>query len=260
MSYVKTLLIGSAFAVSLSHSPAIAATTSGLLPAGWTGVGNAGSGTADGSVTAAPYGDGGYTYVSTASGLSGVGGLAGIGGTNGSTLTTSLFAATAGDSLEFFFNYVTTDGAGFADYAWARLLDGVGEEVAILFTARTTPEGITSPGFGMPDPVAVLDPVSAPIVAGAPTWSAVGSGCWSVGCGYTGWVSSTYEITLTGNYQLQFGVTNWDDTQFNSGLAIAGATVGGVPIDPSAVPLPAAGWALAAALGGLAALRRRKTA
>jgi hypothetical protein len=32
-----------------------------------------------------------------------------------------MFAATAGTALNFYFNYVTSDGAGFADYGWAEL-------------------------------------------------------------------------------------------------------------------------------------------
>jgi len=34
-----------------------------------------------------------------------------------------------------------------------------------------------------------------------------------------------YTLPTPGNYQLQFGVTNWADTAFASGLAIAGATI-----------------------------------
>lgn len=248
-------------------APAMSATVPGALPTDWVGVGGAGSGTADGDVVAAPYGNGSYTYVTTRGGVEGVGALPGVGGTgsptNGSTLTTSVFTAAAGDTLSFFFNFVTSDGSGYADYAWARLLDEDLNEVALLFTARTTPGGSTVPGFSMPEPAATLVPSTVGIIGGGPEWTALGDDtgrCFASGCGYTGWVNSLYEIDTAGNYLLQFGVTNWTDQIFDTGMAIAGATIGGVPIDPSVppVPLPAAGWMLVAGIGGLAALRRRK--
>src|SRR5688500_9327937 len=67
--------------------------------------------------------------------------------TNGSILRSVLFSAIAGDALEFNFNFVTSDGSGFADYVWARLMDSALNPVALLFTARTTPSGDTVPGF-----------------------------------------------------------------------------------------------------------------
>lgn len=252
--------------------PVSAATIQGDLPTGWVGVGNAGSGTPDGDIGAAPTTSGNYTYVSTDGGVGGVGSLSGVGGdgdpTDGSTLTTSIFSAAAGDTLQFFFNYLTSDGSGYADYAWARLLDDSANQVALLFTARTTPGGNTVPGFEMPDPEATLTPASVSIIDGATDWTAIGlsSGlCFNGlgnGCGSTGWVESNYVVGAAGDYQLQFGVTNWDDTAYDSGMAIAGANIGGVSIDPDddlpPVPLPAAGWMLLAGLGGIAAMRRRK--
>ncbi|MCW8087949.1 NF038132 family protein [Sabulicella glaciei] len=238
------------------------------IPAGYSCVGACGTLGADGVVTAPPVGGSTYQYVSTWGGTNGVGSLPGVGGTgsptDGSTLSTPVFAAQAGDALNFAFNYVTSDGSGYADYAWARLVTDANVEVALLFTARTTPGGDTVPGFGMPTPAATLSPASTPINPGATIWSPLGADsgrCFNgptAGCGNTGWILSNYTIAAAGNYKLQFGVTNWNDTQFASGMAIAGVTVGGKPIDPVPVPEPASLALLGFGLAGVAAMRRRR--
>jgi len=231
------------------------------LPAGWTCSGKCGTLGADGVVTASPEG-GTYGYVSTAGGASDSGV---VGGTNGSRARTGLFSANAGDALNFYFNYVTSDGAGFADYAWVRLLDGAMSNVAVLFTARTTPGGNTVPGFGMAALAAgvALVPPATPIIAGGPAWSPLGGdsgGCYDTGCGYTDWVKMTYNIAAAGNYSLEFGVVNWLDTNYDSGLAFDGILVAGKPIDPDngTVPEPASLALLGLGLAGLAIVRRRK--
>lgn len=235
------------------------------LPAGWTCTANCGTLGADGVVTASP--DGGtYGYVSTSGGVSDSGIDLGS-ETNGSRANTSLFSANAGEDLEFYFNYVTSDGAQYTEYAWVRLLDSALSEVALLFTARTTTGGNTVPGFGMPalaDGV-VLDPPSTPIIPGGPAWSPLGSSsgdCYSTGCGYTGWIGMTYEIAAAGNYYLEFGVVNWLDTSYDSGLAFDGILIGGVPIDEpdNGIPEPASLALLGIGLAGLGAMRRRKSA
>ncbi|WP_088894163.1 NF038132 family protein [Leptolyngbya ohadii] len=214
---------------------------------GWTGVGNFGTATPNGVVTLPPGNtDGQYGFVSTDGGVTGAGRLPGVVGTNGSRVTSPLFAASAGDSLKFFFNYVTSDGTGdFTDYAWAQLLDAADNPVALLFTGRTTPDGNTSPGFGLPVPVATLLPAATPIIPGGPVWSALGGSSGACfegpanGCGYTGWIEASYNILAAGNYRLQFGVTNVGDTLFESGLAFDGATIAGNPITPNPIPTPA---------------------
>ncbi len=204
---------------------------------GWTCTGNCGTSAADGVVTLSPFaGSTKYGWVSSASGVTGLG-LPGIGGsgsaTNGSRIRSGLFTANAGDDLSFYFNYVTSDGAGYADYAWARLLDSGGTQVALLFTARSTPGGNTVPGFSMPPLTATLTPAATPIIAGGPTWSPLGGdsgSCFAAGCGYTGWIKADYSIPASGSYQLEFGVVNWNDTSYDSGMAFDGATIGGAPI------------------------------
>ena len=131
-------------AVSFS-SEIVAGTFDSGIPATWTCVGTCGTSGADGIVAIAPPGTStAYGWVSTLNGvmgevLPGINGPGNGGGsTNGSTRTSSLFSANAGDALKFYFNYVTSDGATFADYAWAKLLDSINNQVAMLFTARTT--------------------------------------------------------------------------------------------------------------------------
>jgi hypothetical protein len=265
---MRERLLWSAVGV-LSLAFATTATAAPLQP-GWSAVGNAGVGSPNGVVTAPPAFGPNYNYVTTADGVDGGGTLAsaGLSGeTNGSTLTSPTFTAAAGDLLQFFFNYVTSDGSGFADYAWATLNDASTDaEAAILFTARTQPSGDIVPGFGLPSASATFTPASTEIISGGPAWSELGGSsglCFDAGCGYTGWVQSNYMIQTAGTYKLLFGVTNWDDQAYDSGMAIAGATIDGKPIDPTdpnVIPLPATIWLLGAGLAGLAGLRRRRPA
>lgn len=219
---------------------------------------------ADGVVTAAPIGNGEYQYVSTFGGADGVGSLnlSGASQTNGSLYVSDSFSALAGDSLNFYFNYVTSDGTGtYTDYAWAALRPMDGGADIILFTARTTPEGNTVPGFGLPGLAdgATLDPASTPIIGGVPYWSALGNStgtCYGDGCGYTGWIEMNYLFADTGIYSLVFGVTNVYDTSYNSALAFASPTVNNEPIGGT-VPEPATLTLMLASLGLAGALRRR---
>lgn len=245
-------------ALGLSTAASASLVFSGGIPASWTCTGNCGTLGADGVVTLAPGSTTDYGWVSTAGGASGAGQLPGIGGTNGTTLTSNVFSANAGDLLDFYFNYVTSDGAGYADYAWAQLVDA-SSNVVILFTARTMPSGSIVPGTGLPPPNATLIPPSVPIIPGGPSWSPLdgsSGACWSTGCGYTDWVESQYTIATAGNYTLQFGVTNWADTLYDSGMAFDGITVGGNPITPA--PEPTSLALLGIGLAGLRATARRR--
>jgi hypothetical protein len=260
MKYQKTLLTLALVALTITCTQASAAP----LSAGWTSIGNAGTMTSADGVVTMPAGFAEYNFVSTRNGVIG-NTLVGVNGsTNGSTATSSIFSANAGDQLAFNFNFVTSDGSGkYTDYAWGSLLDSSNQLVATLFTARTTPNGNTVPGFDMATISSTLNPLSTVIIAGAPEWSALGSSsgtCYDVGCGYTGWIRATYAIALTGNYHLQFGVANVIDTKFQSGLAFAGTTIAGISIGPiSTIPLPGAIWIMMSGLIGVLGLNRRKS-
>lgn len=252
--------------IMASGRPVSGAKDPSLIPNGWTSFGNSGTDGADGVVPLSPAGNKLYEWVSTSGGLVGVGALptGKLGSeTNGSTLSTPVFSATAGAPLSFYFDYVTADGAGYADYGWAELFTTGNTPVALLFTARTVPTGSVVPGTGMPSPLATLTPSSVPIQGGfsnpvGPVWSPLGvtsSGyCYMTGCGYTGWIKSDYTIPTAGNYYLELGVTNWLDRSVDTGLAMDGVTVNGIAIPtnvPAGVPVPTS---LILTMLGLAAL------
>jgi hypothetical protein len=103
--------------------------------------------------------------------------------------------------------------------------------MAQLATARTTPGGNTIPGSNMPVAVGTLNPSMVTIQPGLTMWSPLGSSsgaCFlgpTQGCGSAGWASSSFTMGTAGSYFLLFGVINWNDELFDSGLAIEGVTV-----------------------------------
>src|ERR1019366_3924870 len=243
----------------------------------------------NGDVTV-PTGFSSYLYVTTTGGATGAGNLPsvfgspGVSSTNGSTFTTSAFTTTAGELINFNFNYVTSDGAGYPDYAWAALINPTAPSDPnsnyLIFSAETNPTagGPTVPGYTMPPLAtgAALVPPFSPIEAGTgtlgpggaggPVWAELGSWsgyCYAVGCGLTGsntpnWIESTFTGEKVGTYVLEFGVSNANDLSYDSGLAFAGVEVGGVPITgtPERSSLALIGTVLALAFLSL----RRKTA
>jgi hypothetical protein len=264
---IKTL---AAAVIAFTGLSVIAPASAAPIPTGWSCAGNCGSLISDGVVTAPPVGTG-YQYISSEGGLPGVGQLS-VGGTVGSTLQSAAFAGTSGTALTFAFNYVTSDGSGFADYAWAKLLNLSSSTETLLFTARTKPSGDIVPGFGLPGTAPGVTLGTSSIISGGPVWSPLGgdSGrCFNIaGCGYTGWVSSSFTLPSSSNYAVLIGVTDWQDANFASGLAVAGIAVGGIdvitqaPITPptgGSVPVPGSLLLLAVgALGlGLARFVRR---
>jgi hypothetical protein len=228
-----------------------------------------GTDTANGVVTNPP-GLSSYSYVTTAGAPSGGGtlpaaiGSAGVISTNGSTYTTSAFSATAGELINFEFNYVTSDGSSnYPDYSWAALMSTDGGSNYLVFSAQTQPTGNTVPGQTLPSlaPGTSLVPSTSAIIPGGPAWNELGgySGlCYAAGCGYTGWIESEFTGEAADNYVLEFGVSNASDIYFDSGLAFAGVDVGGAPITPPAMPEPSSLVLLGSGLIGLAGAFRRK--
>jgi len=234
--------------------------------------GTCGTGTANGDVTNPP-GFSSYQYVTTTGGPVGGGtlpsvfGSPGVDSTNGSTFVTSPFTATAGETINFEFNYVTSDGSGFPDYAWAALISTDGGTNYLIFSAQTQPTGNTVPGLTMPPLAsgAKLIPPASPIkhgsgATGGPVWSELGSwsgDCYAAGCGLTGWIESEFNGESAGSYVLEFGVSNANDELFDSGLAFAGVEVGGAPVptpEPETLALLGAGLLPLALVG----MRRRR--
>ena len=117
----------------------------------------------------------------------------------------------------------------------------------------TPPTSPITPGSGTQCGNSCNDP------AGGPVWAELGGSsgnCWAVGCGLTGWIESEFTGEAAGAYTLEFGVSNSNDTLYDSGLAFAGVEVGGNPVP---TPEPST-WALMlVGLAGLGFLGHRRS-
>ena len=229
---MKLLAAVTALAAAVVGMPRPSNATVTAIPTGWTCSGNCGSDTADGSITLSPLADSTYEFVTTSGGLTGVG-VNPLGATspkNGSLLKSSTFSATAGTSLNFYFDFITSDSGTYADNAWAALYTTSGVLVSEIYNSIT--------GASIANPKATTV-----------SWLGTDSGkCYnnSTGCGNTGWNLATYTINSANSYYLAFGVTNSGDTSYNSGLAIDGVTIGGKQL--VVVPEPGSIYLLGAGL------------
>jgi hypothetical protein len=151
--------------------------------------------------------------------------------TSASRVVSSSFSAGAGDSLTMHFNYVSTDGIGFNDFAWARLVKaGTTQTSAWLFTAQSG-NNFDNDGTGDYVPGKLLNSLSgastlsaeegkvtatltgAAMQGGMPggsstNWGPLGApedngsygDCWNgadraiTSCGSTGWITSEFSF------------------------------------------------------------------
>ena len=259
-----------------------------LTPIDWSVSGAAGVITGGTTVPTSPLGNAQFGYVSTADGVNDTSPLVlkdeGNGSenqTNGTKVRLGSFQATANEKLDLYFNYVSTDGRGYDDYAWARLIDAGNQSTAAwLFTARSTNTGRGNvvPGNVLDRQVdndlpkdldAILNDGSTVgfDVAGT-EWAPLGfssGSCWDSAptCGPTGWIKSSFTIAATGTYYLEFGVNNWGDAAFDSALAfdftgLDPATFSG-PTSSVPEPPPVAMMALELGLVAVIVCRRQRS-
>lgn len=195
---------------------------------GYTTVGSSGVQTGtDGVVTLPINGYNSVNWISTYGGVNG----AVSGGTDGSTATIP-FTVYGNKTLNFNFDYVTSDGSGYPDFATVDLYNSSNTLLATIDSWTTT---VTAVNAGT-------------------TWSPLGpssGSCYATGCGNTGWSSLSYLVSGSGNYYLTFSVANANDTEYDTGLAF---TVANTP-EPATLGMFGLGLTLLSFLG----LRRRRS-
>jgi PEP-CTERM motif len=280
------LLAGASLALPAAH-----AAEASLAGTPWAGTGAAGLIGATSTVPASPLGNSLFAYVSTAdSAAFGVSPLLlktdGKGNemaNNGSVLVSGSFAAVAGQTLALQFNYVSTDGRGYDDYAWARLIHaGNNSTAAWLYTARSTnsARGNVVPGDvlsrqqdkDLPDELdaTLNNGNSVGFDVASTAWQPLGFStgyCWDGAntCGPSGWIRSDYTFAQTGSFRLEIGVVNWGDQAFDSALAVdySGLAQGDFPglTVMAAVPEPGQLAMMLSGLGLMAGMgwRNRRT-
>lgn len=287
MNHLRTLLTLTTLAGLASGAQAAAVVTPPADLAGWTCTGACGAVAPGGDVGASPTGNAAFGYVTTfgssATGVSPIDVKSNSTGvaTNGSTYLSGAFSAARGDQLGLYFNYVSTDGKGFDDYAWARVVNASDSSlVAWLFSARSTNSGTRNvvPGDVLdkdafdPDQTLVgykdwdftsktsADPVDFSVLGDS------NRSCWednAKGCGTTGWMASQISFSDAGSYRVEVGVNNWGDSLYDSALAFDFSNLRGVPQvsgpvspvpEPATLPMLASGLAL---LGAVARRRQR---
>ncbi len=88
-----------------------------------------------------------YQWVSTNGGVIGAGRLQTPTGqeADGSFAQTPTFTVAAGDTLNFYFNYITTDGHEFTEYAWAGCFSGAGAGTFESTCSRRAPRRRATP-------------------------------------------------------------------------------------------------------------------
>ncbi|MEQ1527831.1 MAG: NF038132 family protein [Methylococcales bacterium] len=272
---------------TLTTSVALAANVS-VSTNTWTASGAAGIIYGDSTINISPTTNAQFGYLTTFGGGYGVSPLVlkneGHGTenqTNGSKIQSSTFNAGANDALTLYFNYISTDGRGYDDYAWARLVNAATNDTAAwLFTARSnnSNNGNVVPGNvlnrqvdnNLPDELdAVLnDGNTVGFDVAGTDWVPLGSSsgiCWDGAntCGPSGWIKSAYSFAAAGSYFLEFGVINWGDEAYDTALAFdfdglqqlnfTGVTV----VPPVTVPLPGGFMLMSLGMGLITAISRR---
>lgn len=257
--------------LTLAHAASLHAAEAPLADLTWLATGSAGLIGGTETIPLSTQGTSYFGYVTTFEGAGHYGSVDNVspltlksdgkgneGNNNGTKIVSSAFSAVAGDTLTLNFNYISTDGRGYDDYAWARLVDATTQETAAwLFTARSTnsARGNVIPGDVLkrqvdgdaPDKLdAVLNEgerigfdVSSTLWQPLGSWSGY---CWDDAntCGPSGWVQSDYTFAGSGSYYLEFGVINWGDEAFDSALAFdfAGLNAVNFPNAPLITPVP----------------------